>query len=112
MRLPGCNHFRTGRDRNQSGKHSVDAGYIDRGDFEAVFARSYTVLRHEAFGHAELRVVRIAPIIDRIDPAGSASLRTVARHLNAEGVPTPGGNGVWTAAAVARVRKRLDAAQA
>jgi DNA invertase Pin-like site-specific DNA recombinase len=51
----------------------------------------------------------IAPIIDRIDPSRSASLRTVARQLNDEGVPTPGGNGVWTAAAVSRLRRRLDA---
>jgi DNA invertase Pin-like site-specific DNA recombinase len=50
----------------------------------------------------------IAPIIDRMDPEGSASLRTVARQLNDEGVPTPGGNGVWTAAAVSRVRRRLE----
>ena len=49
----------------------------------------------------------IAPIIDRLDPDRTASLRGLARALNEEGVPTPSGEGTWTAATVARLRQRL-----
>ena len=40
----------------------------------------------------------IEPIIDRLDPAHTASLRNIARALSTEGVPTPSGSGTWTAA--------------
>ena len=50
----------------------------------------------------------IAPIIDRVDPDRTASLRSIARALNDEGVPTPSGEGTWTAATVARLRQRLE----
>jgi DNA invertase Pin-like site-specific DNA recombinase len=50
----------------------------------------------------------IAPIIDRVDPDRTASLRSIARTLNDEGVPTPSGEGTWTAATVARLRQRLE----
>ena len=50
----------------------------------------------------------IAPIIDRVDPDRTASLRGIARALNDEGVPTPSGEGTWTAATVARLRQRLE----
>ena len=53
------------------------------------------------------RALNLAPIIARLDPAGAASLRTLAKQLNAEGIPTPRGAGIWTAAAVARLRARL-----
>lgn len=56
-----------------------------------------------ADGHA----AALAPILRRIDPTGSTSLRTVAAALNAEGVPTSTGRGVWTAAGVARLRARI-----
>jgi DNA invertase Pin-like site-specific DNA recombinase len=49
----------------------------------------------------------IAPIIDRVDPDRTASLRGIARALNDEGVPTPSGEGKWTAATVSRLRQRL-----
>jgi DNA invertase Pin-like site-specific DNA recombinase len=51
----------------------------------------------------------LAPILARIDPAGDSSLRTVAALLAAEGVPTPSGQGAWTATAVSRLRERLRA---
>jgi DNA invertase Pin-like site-specific DNA recombinase len=35
----------------------------------------------------------IAPIIDRVDPDRTASLRGIARALNDEGMPMPGGEG-------------------
>jgi hypothetical protein len=50
----------------------------------------------------------IVPIIDRVDPDRTASLRGIARALNDEGVPTPSGEGIWTAATVARLRQRLE----
>lgn len=56
---------------------------------------------------ADERAANLAPILARLDPDGSASLRSLARRLNEESVPTPSGNGEWTAAAVARLRERL-----
>jgi DNA invertase Pin-like site-specific DNA recombinase len=49
----------------------------------------------------------IMPIIERLDPAGTSSFRSIARALNLESVPTPRGDGKWTAATVARLRHRL-----
>ena len=51
----------------------------------------------------------LAPIIARIDPARTLSLRAIAAALNNEGVPTPTGRGEWTAAAVQRVKGRMAA---
>jgi Recombinase len=47
-------------------------------------------------------------LIDRLDPERTASLRGLARALNEEGVPTPSGEGTWTASTVARLRQRLE----
>lgn len=49
----------------------------------------------------------LAPIITRLDPNGSLSLRQLARKLTAEGLPTPAGAAQWTAATVARVKAKL-----
>lgn len=54
------------------------------------------------------RARALAPVIDRLDPSGSASLRSLARQLNEDGVPTASGVGEWSAAAVARIRQRLE----
>jgi DNA invertase Pin-like site-specific DNA recombinase len=51
----------------------------------------------------------LAPIITRLDPDGSLSLRQLAGKLTAEGLPTPAGAAVWTAATVARVKARRAA---
>jgi DNA invertase Pin-like site-specific DNA recombinase len=51
----------------------------------------------------------LAPIITRLDPKGSLSLRQLAAKLTAEGLSTPAGTAVWTAATVARVKARLAA---
>jgi len=40
----------------------------------------------QARGHAE----SLTPIITRLDPNGSLSLRALAAKLTAEGLPTPG----------------------
>jgi hypothetical protein len=49
----------------------------------------------------------LAPIIARLDPNGSLSLRALAAKLIAEGLPTPAGAAMWTAAGVARVKAKL-----
>ena len=59
----------------------------------------------QARGHAE----SLTPIITRLDPNGSLSLRALAAKLTAEGLPTPAGAAAWTAATVARVKAKLAA---
>jgi DNA invertase Pin-like site-specific DNA recombinase len=58
---------------------------------------------------ARARAADLAPIITRLDPDGSLSLRALAARLTAEGLPTSAGATVWTAATVARVRAKLAA---
>jgi DNA invertase Pin-like site-specific DNA recombinase len=57
-----------------------------------------TVARPEAPPPA--RAADLAPIITRLAPDGSPSLRALAAKLTAEGLPTPAGSAVWTAAGV------------
>jgi DNA invertase Pin-like site-specific DNA recombinase len=57
----------------------------------------------KATGHAS----SLAPILSRIDPEGRLSLRALAAALTAEGLPTPAGGALWTAATVQRVRAKL-----
>jgi hypothetical protein len=38
----------------------------------------------------------LAPIITRLDPNGSLSLRALAAKLTTEGLPHPAGAAVWT----------------
>jgi DNA invertase Pin-like site-specific DNA recombinase len=59
----------------------------------------------KARGHA----ASLVPIITRLDPNGSLSLRALAAKLTAEGLPTPAGAAAWTAATVARVKAKLAA---
>ena len=56
---------------------------------------------------AHARAADLAPIITRLDPDGSLSLRALAAKLTAEGLPTPAGGAVWTAMTVARVKAKL-----
>ena len=59
----------------------------------------------KAAGHAS----SLSPILSRLDPEGRLSLRVLAAALTAEGLRTPAGAAVWTAATVARVKARLAA---
>jgi DNA invertase Pin-like site-specific DNA recombinase len=59
----------------------------------------------KAVGHAS----SLAPILARLDPNVSLSLRALAAALTAEGLPTPAGGAVWTASTVARVKAKLAA---
>jgi DNA invertase Pin-like site-specific DNA recombinase len=56
---------------------------------------------------ANAHAAALAPIIARLDPGGTASLRALAAVLEAEGVPTPSGRGAWTPAGVARLKARI-----
>ncbi len=80
-------------------------GFRGRAGTAADAARARAARSHKANSRAEA----LAPILARIDPTGTASLRSVAGLLNAEGVPTPRGQGEWTAIAVSRLRQRLAA---
>ncbi|MBX9847486.1 MAG: recombinase family protein [Xanthobacteraceae bacterium] len=83
-------------------------GFRGRAGTEADTALARAARSRKADAQAEA----LAPILARIDPTGAASLRAVAKELNTEGVPTPRGQGDWTAAAVARLRQRLQSADA
>jgi DNA invertase Pin-like site-specific DNA recombinase len=77
-------------------------GYVPTAE-DGAYGREVRSLK--ANEHAE----SLAPIITRLDPDGSLSLRALAAKLTAEGLPTPAGAPVWTAMTVARVRARLAA---
>jgi DNA invertase Pin-like site-specific DNA recombinase len=65
-------------------------------------ARARTARTNKSVGHA----AALAPLLARIDPTASASLRAVAQRLNDESVPTPSGKGKWTAMSVSRLRAK------
>ena len=44
------------------------------------------------------------PLMQRVDPLGSLSLRQIAERLNAMGVPTVSGKGSWSANSVKRLK--------
>jgi DNA invertase Pin-like site-specific DNA recombinase len=67
-------------------------------------ARAREARTSRASNHAS----SFAPIFARLDPAGSLSLRALAAKLTAEGLPTPAGSAVWSAATVARVKVKLQ----
>ncbi len=53
------------------------------------------------------RATDIAPTIKALQAAGATSLRAIAAGLNAQGIPTARGHGVWSAVQVARVLERI-----
>lgn len=83
-------------------------GFRGRAGTAADTAKARAARSLKAAEHAR----SLAPIVDRLDPGGAGSLRGVAYLLNGEGVPTPSGEGLWTAAAVSRLRARLATAEA
>jgi DNA invertase Pin-like site-specific DNA recombinase len=52
---------------------------------------------------AAARAADIAPAIRELQAAGAESLRAVAKGLNDAGIPTPRGQGSWSATQVQRV---------
>src|SRR5215204_2579923 len=55
---------------------------------------------------AAARAAEIAPTIAELREAGITSLQAIARQLNEAGIPTPRGQGGWSAVQVARVMER------
>lgn len=58
---------------------------------------------------ADARAADIAPTVKALQGAGAVSLRAIAAGLNAQGIPTARGHGIWSANQVARVLGRLQA---
>jgi DNA invertase Pin-like site-specific DNA recombinase len=56
---------------------------------------------------AEAKAADIGPIIAELQAGGVTSRSGIAVALNAQGIPTSRGNGVWTATQVSRVLSRL-----
>jgi DNA invertase Pin-like site-specific DNA recombinase len=73
-------------------------GYVPTAEDRANGRKARTA---KAVDHA----ASLAPIIARLDPTGSLSLRKLAAALNEEGLPSPGGS-IWTAASVSRIKDR------
>lgn len=78
-------------------------GFRGRAGTPADTARARAARSETADGRARA----LAPILASIDPTESLSLRQVAERLTAELIPTPRGEGVWTAAAVSRLKRRI-----
>lgn len=57
---------------------------------------------------ADRAAFRIAAAIEEAQQAGAVSLRQIAAALTERGVPTPSGEGAWTATAVRRVIARAE----
>jgi hypothetical protein len=53
------------------------------------------------------QAVSLTPIMTPLDPNGTLSLRQLAAALTTEGLPTPAGAVIWTAAIVLRVKAKL-----
>jgi DNA invertase Pin-like site-specific DNA recombinase len=57
---------------------------------------------------ADRAAFRVAAAIEEARQAGAVSLRQIAAGLTERGVPTPSGEGAWTATAVRRVIARVE----
>jgi DNA invertase Pin-like site-specific DNA recombinase len=78
------------------------------GDRGVVPTKKARVLATEALqARADSRAADIAPIIEDLQAAGAESLRAIAKGLNDAGIPTPRGQGEWSAVQVQRVLGRL-----
>ena len=79
-------------------------GFRGRAGTEKDTQKARSVRTLKATEHA----MAMQPLLDRIDPDGSLSLRQLAGALNEEKVPTASGRGEWTAVGVRRIHERLD----
>jgi DNA invertase Pin-like site-specific DNA recombinase len=78
------------------------------GDRGVVPTKKARALATEALqARADSRAADIAPIIKDLQAAGAESLRDIAKGLNHAGIPTPRGQGEWSAVQVQRVLARL-----
>lgn len=55
---------------------------------------------------ADHRAHAVLPVVEELRAAGASSLHQLAAGLNERGIPTPRGNGAWTATAIRRVLLR------
>lgn len=77
------------------------------GDRGVVPSKRARTLATEALqARADSRAADIAPIIKDLQAAGAESLRDIARGLNEAGIPTPRGQGEWSAVQVKRTLER------
>ncbi|MCA1365131.1 recombinase family protein [Bradyrhizobium sp. IC3069] len=56
---------------------------------------------------ANARAAELAPLIEALQKSGATSLGALAKKLNETCVPTPAGQGRWSATQVWRILKRL-----
>jgi DNA invertase Pin-like site-specific DNA recombinase len=56
---------------------------------------------------ADAKAADLEPIIKQLHAGGCESLRAIAEGLNAQGIPTARGNGLWSATQVSRLLDRL-----
>ena len=56
---------------------------------------------------AEQQAADLAPIIAELRAGGAGSLRALADGLNQRGIPTPRGQGTWSAVQIQRLLKRM-----
>jgi hypothetical protein len=56
---------------------------------------------------ADVRAADLAPIIRKLQAAGTMTLVGIAAALNARGIPTASGRGPWHAVQVSRVLVRI-----
>ena len=93
-----------------TGEHNSRAVAVTRVTRPATFQPEASERQREGIAKAsasESHAMSLAPIATRLGPNGSLSLRQLAGKLTAEGLPTPAGAAVWTAATVTRVKARL-----
>jgi DNA invertase Pin-like site-specific DNA recombinase len=67
-------------------------------------ARSTVVVQ----ARANARAADVAPAIKALQADGYTSLRAIAAGLNAQGIPTARGQGIWSAVQVARILERIS----
>lgn len=53
------------------------------------------------------QAAEVAPVIKALHAAGATTLQALADGLNAHGIPTASGKGIWIPTQVARVLRRL-----
>jgi hypothetical protein len=60
--------------------------------------------RRERMAH---QAAAVAPVIKALRAGGATTLRAIADGLNAQGIPTASGKGLWIPTQVARILRRL-----
>ena len=95
--------------RNKAALAAAKARGVKLGGFRgrAGTAREIAIANAARDVRASDFAIDLAPVLNRLDPEGTLSLRATAAALEAEEIPTPTGRGRWTGTAVRRLRARL-----